>query len=184
MMHHKQSGLTITELAVSLGVVGVLFGIIVQVIHGLSGMSSTSLSVGRIEEAANEVTDAIAEELRWADPGSLLITDANGSSRVELRTAQGYDGTQTVWSSPIVFRIEPMGWDANEDGVLDEGQLLRVQDGVERTLCRNVSLGGFTVAVANSTVVVGVEVFTSDKDKRVLSATAESAVHLMNRSSW
>jgi hypothetical protein len=184
MKDRTRSGLSIIELTVSLGIAGVLFGMIGHVIRGLSGLSSTSLAVGRIEEAANEVTAALAAELRWADPSTLLLTIENGSSRLDFRIAEGYDGVETVWSTPIVFRLEPMGWDANEDGVLDEGQIIRVQDGVERTLCRNVPLGGFSIQFIDSSAVVTVDVFAADRDRRALEATAETVTHLMNRSVW
>jgi hypothetical protein len=184
MRNPSRSGFTLVDAVVTIGISVLLFGLVFQAAHGLMQLSSTSLAAGRLEEAAGRVTTAIASELRWANPDTLLITTENGSSRVDCELAEGYDGVSTVWSTPVVFRYEPSALDDNENGVLDEGAVVRIQDGQTRTLCRNVSQGGLVVASEGGTLSVRVTVFAEDRQGRDLEATTEAAAQVLNRSSW
>lgn len=179
-----RGGLTVIELTISLGISVALFALVAQVIGGLSHLSSTTLSVGRAEEAASQVSEAMSSEIRWADPETLLITAENGSSRVDFRVSLGYDGSETIWSTPVVYRFEPSDRDANGNGIADEGRLVRIQDGRTRTLCRNVPVGGLSISQKNETIAVEVGVFTKDAQGRLLQRTAEAVTHLLNRTSW
>jgi hypothetical protein len=180
----RQSGFTVVELAVTVGVSLVLFAFVTQAIRGLMQLSSESLVAGRLEEAAGHVTTSMASELRWADPTTLLITAQNGSSRIDCQLAEGYDGTQTIWSTPVTFRYEPSPVDTNENGVLDEGSIVRIQDGRTRTLCRNVAQGGLAISVQSETVEVEVTVFGQGARDRPLQASARSVGHLLNKTTW
>ncbi len=180
----RRSGLTVLELVVTVGISLVLFSLLFQAMSGLLGLSSTTLTMGRLEESAGRSTTKIASELRWADPDSLLITAESGSSRVDCRLAEGWDGAETVWSTPVSFRYVPSNQDTNENGVADEGSIVRVQDGRTRTLCSNVTEGGFVIGVENGAVTVEVTVVALDREGRALAGTSQAAAHLLNRSSW
>lgn len=183
MRHGGRSGFTLAEAVVTLAVSLVLFGLLFQAAEGLIRLSSTSLTSGRLEEAAGRVTAAIASELRWANPDTLLVTSENGSSRVDCEIAEGYDGAVTIWSTPVIFRYEPSPQDDDENGVLDEGSVVRIQDGHTRTLCRHVPQGGLVVLGEGGTISVSVTAFAEDRQGRDLRATTESAAYPLNRSS-
>jgi len=182
--HKRQAGYTFVEMAVTLTVSLIVFALLFWSTGGLMKLSSTSLAVGGLEEAAGRVTSMVASELRWADPETLLLTAENGSSRIDCSLATGYDGIDATWTTPVTYRYEPAATDINGNGVIDEGRIVRIQDGRERTLCRNVVDGGLVFTVENETIVVQVTVFGKDSQGREYQAVARTAAHLMNRTAW
>ena len=180
----RQAGYTFVEMAVTLTVSLIVFALLFWTTGGMMKLSSTSLAVGGLEEAAGRVTTTVASELRWADPETLLITVENGSSRIDCRLATGYDGTEATWTTPVTYRYEPATADINGNGIIDEGRVVRIQDGRERTLCRNVIDGGLLFTVENETIMVQVTVFGEDSQGRDHQAVARTAAHLMNRTAW
>lgn len=184
MSARTRAGFTVIEAAVTMGVSVVLFALVFQAAQGLMQLSSTSLTAGRLEEASGRITTAVASELRWANPETLLLTEESGSTRVDCEIAEGFDGAATLWSTPVTFRYVPSPVDENENGVLDEGSIVREQDGVPRVLGRHVSQGGFAVTTDNGTLSVRVTLFAEDRQGRDLQATTEAFAQILNRSTW
>lgn len=154
-----QAGVTLVETAVVL-----VLGVVVTLsMLGLE-RTSTDLTLGSIAEsdldlAANQALVRLGSELRWARSATLLITTENGSDRVDFVVSEGHDGTAAVWSAPIIVRYEPSTSDANGNGVADEGRLVRIASGVERTLCRNVAQGGFALTRNDDMLQLALTVF-------------------------
>lgn len=184
MSARTRAGFTVLEAAVTMGVSVVLFALVFQAAQGLMQLSSTSLTAGRLEEASGRITASIASELRWANPATLLLTVESGSTRVDCEIAEGYDGVTTLWSTPVTFRYVPSPVDENENGVLDEGTIVREQDGRQRVLGRHVSAGGLEVTALNGALQVRVTLFADDRQGRELEATTAASAQVLNRSTW
>ena len=176
----RQAGFTLFEMAISLGIIITLLGILTQANRATNKLSDTTMTLGRLDEAASQATLLMATELRWAQPGTMLITPENGSDRIDFLMAEGYDGTNTLWSTPITFRIEPLAMDTNENGVADEGRLVRIQDGATRVLCRNVALGGLSLVRTNEIVDIQLTIFKLTADDEALNRTVALSATLVN----
>lgn len=177
-----RAGLTLVEVAVALTLTVIVLAVLTQVVRTSQQLSSSTLTLGRLEEAAGQSVLAMASELRWARADTLLVTTEAGSDRVDFVTSAGHDGTDTVWSTTISYLYEPTTDDVDENGVADEGRLVRLQDGVRRILCRSVPSGGLSIASDGDTVELGLSVKGLARDDALLRATAETSVTLVNRS--
>ena len=175
-----QSGFTVLELIVSIAVTAILVGMLSQATGASKKLSSTSLNLGRAQEAASQAVLTIASDLRWAQPDTMLITQENGSDRVDFLVAEDYDGTQTVWSTPISYVYQPIAFDANGNGLPDEGRIVRLQDGNQRVVCRNVELGGLALERNEDSTTVQIAVFSMTSDKQLLKGNAKTSVTLVN----
>lgn len=177
----RESGASLVELAIGLAIFVVLFGSLIQFERTSTGLTSTTLVTGRVEEAIGRATMAVGGELRWARPDTLLITPESGSDRADFVTAIGSSGGNVVWSTPISIRYEPEAGDGNGNGAADEGSLVRVQDGVRRVLCRNVAFGGLTITRTGDRVQVSLTVFGPAGDGQLVQTNGQYSTVLMNR---
>ena len=177
----NSDGFGLIEVLVGASVAAVLVTMLTRALSASLELSSTSLTLGGIERTACTALQSLVRELRWAQPDALIITEENGSPRLDYRIAEAYDGTETEWSSTITLLFEPTGDDANNNGIVDEGRLVLVQDGRRRTLCRNVPAGGFTVARTDQRIDMDLTVFGVSRSQRLLTARKRAAVTLLNR---
>lgn len=175
-----RTGFSMVELVVAFAVTLVLMGGLVQANLASSKLTDASATRGRLEEAAARALSSMAGELRWAQSNTTLITADTGSSRVDFIVAQGWDGTATIWSTPVTFRYEPVAADTNENGVADEGIIVRLQDGQRRVLCRNVPLGGFTVQRVEDRLDLNVDVFGTTGAGELAQASAATSTAFVN----
>ena len=177
----RKAGFTLLELVMATSITLVLMGMLMEASRTSSGLNSTTLSLGLLDEKSSHAVAQMRSELRWAQVDTMLLTVQDGSDRVDFVVAEDYDGTDTVWSTMITYVWEPLGADTNENGILDEGQLVRIQDGRRRVLCRNVSQGGLSIDLDVITLTVGLTVFGLNKEGQLLEETSSGTVALMNR---
>src|SRR5262249_427057 len=135
-------GWTLVELLITVGVFTAAMGSIVEV-----GRSSTTLRnvlsrQGDMGEGSRHGVDALVRELRWADTSTLVVTSFNGSTKLTLRTARGYDAGAVIWSPTITYQVNVSNVDSNHDGLADEGCLVRIESGRTTVLCSDVPAGG------------------------------------------
>jgi hypothetical protein len=182
-MRHTRinAGFGLIETLVATSVAAVLVTMMTRALSDSLELSSTSLTLGGIERSANGTLLSIGRELRWAQPDALVITEENGCQRLDYQIAEAYDGVATEWSTTITLLYEPTIDDGNGNGVLDEGRLVRIQDGKRRTLCRNVAAGSFTAVRTDQRLDLGVTIFGMSRNHRLLTAPAGAAVTLLNQ---
>ncbi|TDJ68822.1 MAG: prepilin-type N-terminal cleavage/methylation domain-containing protein [Planctomycetota bacterium] len=180
MKRNARAGFTMIEVMIATAVTIMIFGFLYQVLYGSQRLSSTTLSLGRVEEAGSQATLAMTSEIRWADPTLLLISTEAGSSRLDFRVVDDYVGGTVLWSSMITYRYEPspVDWDGN--GVLDEGTLTRTQDGDTRVICRRVGTGGLVITQDEDTVSIQLTLFATDDDGLIHRRSVQTFVTLMN----
>ncbi len=179
--HRNRAGFSLVELIFALAIATVFLSMLAEVAGSSGRLTSTTLTLGRIEEAGNNATFAIASEVRWSQPGTTLITAENGSDRLDLVVATGVNGTDPIWSTPITYRYEPSPLDGNGNGALDEGILVRIQAGQRRILCRNVAFGGFVVTRDDSRVDLSVTVFGMAGEDNLLERTISTSTSFVNQ---
>ena len=105
----------------------------------------------------------------------VLTSTSNGSRRLDLRIALDYVAGAPVWGPTITYRVVPSPNDANGNGIVDEGQLVRTQSGVTRVLCDAVLPGGFTATRVNDNVAIQVRLLRRHKGRMVTATAATSA---------
>ena len=132
-------------------------------------------------EKAQGAIESLSAELRWAESASVIVLAENGSSRVDVQVPTDWVAGAPVWSSRIVYRVLPSSVDANDDGVLDEGRLVRDQNGDVRVLADNVPLGGFTAVQAGNNLLLGLQVSKINHETgQVLSGNAQTSISFRN----
>lgn len=176
-----QAGFTLIEMMISFSISLLLMGIVIEASEMSNKMADTSLALGRLEEKASETSFAIASELRWSQPATILITVDNGSDRIDFVKATGFAGGLVVWTTTITYMYRPSPEDSNGNGIADEGLLVRLQDGKERVLCRNVDAGSLSIDRDGDLLQVQLSHFQLTSDKRSLNGVIQAAVSPINQ---
>lgn len=175
------SGFTLVEVAIAAVILSMILGAVVAVQGSLGGLNSTTSVSGTMVAKAQGAIEIMSAELRWAEGGSVILLAENGSARVEFQVPVDWVAGAPVWSSRIVYRVLPSTIDANDDGVLDEGRLVREQDGLTRVLAENVVLGGFTTNRAEENLVLGLQVSKINHETgQVLGGNAQTSISFRN----
>ena len=180
-MTSTRAGFALIEVLVAALVLSAVFGAIYAIQSAFIGLQTTVETTGALEEKASQALNEITRDLRWAERGSLLITQENGADRLDLRRPTAWVGGSPVWSSVITFRVEPSNIDANGNGVADDFRLARMQDGRTRVLCNYVVAGGFSIQQTGQNVDLLVQLaqFNQNSEKTI-TANAQSSISPRN----
>ena len=175
-----RSGFTMIELLIGLVILCLIFGSVALVQRSAMDTMSTSSSAGLLNEEGGRAMNILAAEARWAESGSFLITNQLGSARLDFRVPVGYAGGP-VWSSVITYAVNPSGFDSNGDGVLNEGNLERTQDGPTKVLCHDVVAGGFTAQPAGDNTTVQLSLARLDRRaNRLMTENVHTSISSRN----
>lgn len=127
-----RAGFTLVETMIATTVLAIVLGAVgLTVLHGKENFRQ-GVSVAVLEARAQRILDRIVEELRYAGRNSLPIVPdlPSGSSSIEFRVCEGYDSAATIWSNRMSLARVPDprdpedGIDNDNDGVVDEGQII------------------------------------------------------------
>lgn len=175
-----RSGFTLVEMLISSGITVALLTVLFSSVDRTERLSSTALVHGRLADWASAAAQRVRDDLRWADEGSLMITEENGSARLDLVVARGHNGIDILWSTPVSWSWTPSPLDADGDGLPDEGTLVRVQDGRTRVVCRGVDRGGFQAVRTDDSVEIAVRLVGRASDGRRVEADAGCTATIVN----
>ena len=175
-----RSGFTLVELMASLVALATVTAAIYSVYDQSTDAYVTMSRLGIIQEEGRRSLEAILDEARFADKGSLLITQENGSDRLDFRVPADEDAGEIVWSEPIILRYEPSSIDSNGNGIVDEGMIVRIQGGARRVLCHHVEQGELRMQREGDLVTIRLRLITTDHHRAVVGAAVESSVRLRN----
>lgn len=178
----RAGGWTLLELLVSVAVFATAMGAIVGLLRSSATLTNVLSKQGEIQERGRRVVDSLVRELRWADTSTIVISTLNGSNKISLRTATGYAAGAVNWSPTITYQVNPSNVDSNHDRVLNEGCLVRIQNGRTTVLCNDVPAGGFAAVLSTNNVQLNLRLSATDMDRRAVTTTAEAAVTLRNKS--
>jgi prepilin-type N-terminal cleavage/methylation domain-containing protein len=176
----RRAGFTFVELVVTTAIFGTVLTGLVDTLRSAGSDAVLQETRGVLDEKAWRVTGDIARELRWAQTGTLLVTAADGSSRIEFRVPAAVAGDVVSWSSPIRYEYATSNVDANHDHAVNEGAIVRIQDGRTRVLCSDVPPGGFSAAVSGSSVTLTLHLQAVDSRRRAVSVQATRTVSARN----
>ncbi len=74
----------------------------------------------------------------------------------------------------ITYQVEPSTKDANLNGVVDEGMLVRIQNGRRWILCHYIPMGGLTIVTTGTTVSLRLDLMIADEQPDQLLQTSVS----------
>ena len=123
-------GLTLVEVLVYLALTIVLTVPLLVVTLASSRSSSEGLTLVRVLERNRSAFNRVIEEFRYSIAGTAVIS--GGGKILQFTKQKGYDGASPIPGSSISFeiRLDPKealnGKDDDQDGLIDEGKLVRV----------------------------------------------------------
>lgn len=178
---NPQAGVSILEVLVGAAIMTAIGAACLGAQFGATSLMNEAAVRSVLEERAFFAAKEVAFETRWADGTALLLSTSNGSSRADLVTPVGYDdATDTpLWSTTITYQVVPSANDANNNGVVDEGCLVRVQDGDTRVICDDLANGGFSATRTGNEVAFQVRILKLYRG-RTITVDAATSVTIRN----
>ena len=171
----SHAGYTFAEVLIGAGImIAVAAACLGAQLAATSRMNESAAS-SVLDERAIFAAKEVAFETRWCDGGSLVMSKSNSSDRLDLRTALDFVAGVPVWSPTITYRVVPSPNDANGNGILDEGQLVRTQSGATRVICDDVVPGGVTATRVGDNVAFQVRLLKLHRGRPVTVTAATSA---------
>jgi hypothetical protein len=133
---HGRSGFTVIELAVSVGILGLMIGLLSMVSRRSLSIFRVGSKQGEVEAKARRALERIAEALEPSSTVTILPDPggAFGSNQFTFQQVVGSAGAAAVWSNPLQLRLEyepgetDDGTDEDGDGLIDEGRVVMTRD--------------------------------------------------------
>jgi len=170
-----EAGFTFMEMLVGAGIMVAVGAVCFGGQLAATSTMNESAALGALEEQAIVAVKHVAFDARWADGGAMLLSTSNGSRQIDLRTAVDLAGGNPVWSPTVTYRVVPSASDSNGNGIADEGQLVRIQNGVTRVICDDVVPSGFTATRTGDTLEIQVRLLRVHCGRPVTVTAATSA---------
>ena len=195
MSRRSARGLTLLEVIIASAVLFVISAAIYALLLRSSKTYHESARLNTLQRNARIVLDRMAEEIRIANPDTLMITTGSSPS-VRFQMMVSFNAGVTTWGPTFVYRAtDPAGADklnpvdANNNGRLDDVMLVRHEDGAATddmiVLSHYVKTGGFVVThdSAQRKVTITLTLAAKDERNQEVSVTASTTVHIRNKSS-
>lgn len=161
-------------------------GIIYSVLLGSQETYSNGSKVAHLQERARIAVDAMANELRQTGASKVTTALYNGSTAITFQTNSGFSGGAVQWSTPIVYRFElesgelQNGKDDNKNGLVDEGRVVRIQDGKSVTITDDVMFSGLSFNLVGNNLEIMLIMIGRDLKGRSISSKVDTSVSLRN----
>ena len=173
------AGFTLVEMLVGAGIMIAVGAACIGGQLAATNQMNESAALGALEECAIFAVKEVAFDSRWADGTAMLLSTSNGSRRIDLRTAVDCVGGNPVWSPTVTYRVDKSSSDSNGNGIVDEGKLVRIQNGVTRLICDDVAPGGFTATRVGDNLSIQVRLLRANNGRPV-TVTAETSATIRN----
>jgi hypothetical protein len=167
-----------------------ILSILIVVVYSILGRSQRSFQTGvklaDLQERARIVLDRMANELRLSAASEIATSTVNGTSAISFRMNEGFSAGQILWSTQVIyqFQFEPgefdNGLDDNNNGLADEGIIVRVKDAQSIVLTRDVLKGGIAFTVTGDRIDIQLTLTARDEGGRPLSAVLRTSTALRN----
>ncbi len=192
----SRGGLTIVELMVTVGMLGILFQAVYSVLDALAGGYRSGTSRMEIDATGSRVMRAVTAGLRMADLESIddLPQVPFFGTTFDYNRSLEFDGVQTIWSGTEVFAYSPAEGTltlTRAPGQPEERVLLRV-DGVPPMLAGEQPNGlddngnglvdepGFCASLEGSLLTVWLTLRGEDHQHREIERTWTTSVRCRN----
>jgi len=172
-----RSGFTLYEVAITVGLLGVVFAATGMVSRSTNDLANWSGEKGRTEAQAQRTLDRVVAELAMAGRGMLDPDPAapGWTDDLEFQCATGVAGGVAVWGSltGLLWEREPGelddGQDNDGDGLIDEGRVVLVRNVGTANEQRVVLCSGVAEFAEGETSAVGDENGNGLEDERGFS---------------
>lgn len=168
-MRRSARGLTLVEVMIGAVVLSFIVMAIFLLIHRGGSTYAYASRNETITRGARVVLDRISEELRMANPDTLIFS----TTSLRFQVATGFAAGETVWGPMITYQYELSDVDANTNGVQDEGRLTREQNGQTVRLCDYVKAGGFAVKKDGQKVSLSLTLEVAEEDTTKIQVDAK-----------
>lgn len=178
---NARRGFTLYEVAITVGLLGLVFAAAGMVSRSTSDLASFSGEKSRTEGRANRTLDRIVEELSTAGR-DLLDPDPEApgwTEDVDFQVAVGVAGGAVQWGpvQTLLWEREPAelddGVDNDGDGLVDEGRVVLVRNPGMANEQRIVLCSGVAEFAEGETAAVGDENGNGLEDERGFSLQRE-----------
>lgn len=188
-MRNRRRGLSLLEVMIAMAILAMLANMLYYALFKSSEQYKIDMGTASILEKARGAMDEMARELRTADRATVLLDTFNGASRLRFNACLGVDGAgNAIWSSQITYQFvaDPL-LDANNNGIVDEGLVQRLQVGTADRLFCNYVVGapnGFIVtrpAIGNQTsLTLSLTLVVTDERNRPLTRVITTTIDMRN----
>ena len=149
-------GVTLLEVVIAASVLSIALILAFSATDTVNRATTAGVQYSGASTKALKVLDRFAEDVGDASLGTVVIDAPDGDRQVSFQRVLGYDlDADTVrFGTPITYRWEvdrgeiENDADDNGNGVVDEGRVVREQDGISMILARDISKDGFVVLVS------------------------------------
>ncbi len=153
----RPRGLTLVEVAVSTFVFSIAVAIALTAGVNMNRAATDGMQYSHISTIGSTVLDRLAEDIADADLNTITMPNPAGSQTVTFQRVTGYNQTtgSLTLSAAITYlwRIDPSelpnGLDDDGNGVIDEGQIVRNENGVDVILSDHIAFNGLTLVLTN-----------------------------------
>lgn len=159
-MGRRARGLTLVEVMIGSVVLSFIVMAIFLLVHRGGTTYATASRSESLTRGARVVLDRISEELRIANPDTLIFN----STSLSFQMSTGFAAGETIWGPTITYQYELSDVDANCNSVKDEGRLVRQQSGQTVRLCDYVKAGGFVVKKDGNKVSLTLTLEVAEED--------------------
>ncbi len=184
----RQKGFSLLEVTVASVLLVVLVGASVSAIQSSRTASAAGVSRIVLLDRARSAMDRIEKELRRGGPGTLdpalAVLEGNPGSRIEFSQAENYANGAVVWGFPVIFDLVyangeiDNGLDDNNDGLVDEMEITREQNGQTITLVTDVQENGLSFTASGNSLTINLTLQGRDQNGQILTLPMTTTVQL------
>lgn len=133
----RQAGLTIVEIVIVAIVLSTMLASTVSVMMTTGDTLASGTSVAALEARANRALDRLQRELLQAGVTTIGVAAPGENPALDYRRGIGYASQEIVWGPPRRIEFRPAeavdGIDNDDDGLVDEGDIVWIADPGEPT---------------------------------------------------
>lgn len=133
---NKRAGFTVLELMISVTVLSIVVSGVVMATRAGAGTFKTNMANGDVETKGRRVIERLTRELASAkitNPAPLFLING-GADTLDFQMPTGFTGGAMTWGPTMRLALEledgelDNGVDDNNNGLIDEGRLVRITD--------------------------------------------------------
>lgn len=182
----RQGGVTLLELLIAAAILAVIGAMMMSILLTTSNTYNSEVSAVTLDQNGRWAMDRITEDVRGAVASTRQIVVTGADTSVTFRPNVGYFGGALQLGNPITYKVQLMpgeiddGLDNNGNGLIDERQLVRIQNGVTTAISPWVQKGGFRVVDLGQSLSITLVLEKTDGAGKTNQRTLTSQVQFRN----
>jgi type II secretory pathway pseudopilin PulG len=180
-----QRGFTLIEVVVVAGCLVVMILAIGATILASQDNYAAGMTLSSLQNHAQSVMDKIAKEVRQSGPLTFFPVPSN-TDNLTFQKSVGYSGGAVQWGNAITYAFQyetgenDDGVDNNGNGLIDEGIIVRTENGQNITIARWVREGGFLFFLSGDVLTIQLTLERRNSKGRIFNATVTTSVDVKN----